>query len=94
MKLDVGKTLTGYKKGRPLPVIPIMGRPPSSAPCGVFEGLSYHQEDEVIDPVIFADTVGLVNIIKKLISSNFMGVVRSFSVIFETGATYSCSSKK
>ena len=30
--LPVGKTLTGYKKGRPLPVLPIMGRPPSSAP--------------------------------------------------------------
>ena len=29
---DVGKTLTGYKKGRPLPVLPRMGRPPSSAP--------------------------------------------------------------
>ena len=28
----VGKTLTGYKKGRPLPVLPRMGRPPSSAP--------------------------------------------------------------
>ena len=28
----VGKTLTGYKKGRPLPVLPRMGRPPSRAP--------------------------------------------------------------
>ena len=28
----VGKTLTGYKNGRPLPVLPRMGRPPSSAP--------------------------------------------------------------
>ena len=37
-------------------------------PCGIFEGLSYHQEDEVIDPIIFAATVGLVNRIKKLIS--------------------------
>ena len=27
-------------------------------PCGIFEGLSYHQEDEAIDPIIFADTVG------------------------------------
>ena len=30
--LVVGKPLTGYKKGRPLPVLPRMGRPPSSAP--------------------------------------------------------------
>ena len=28
-------------------------------PCGIFEGLSYHQEDEAIDPNIFAATVGL-----------------------------------
>ena len=28
----LGKTLTGYKKGRPLPVRPRMGHPPSSAP--------------------------------------------------------------
>ena len=62
-------------------------------PCGVFEGLSYHQEDEAIDPIIFANTVWLVNRIKKLISSNFMGVVISVSVIFDTGATYSCSSE-
>ena len=27
--------------------------------CGIFEGLSYHQEDEAIDPIIFAATVGL-----------------------------------
>ena len=32
--------------------------------------------------------------IKKLISSNFMGMVSSVSVIFDTGATYSCSSNK
>ena len=63
-------------------------------PCGIFEGLSYHQEDEVIDPIIFADTVGLGNRIKKLISSNFMGMVSSVSVIFDIGATYSCSSNK
>ena len=37
-------------------------------PCGVFEGLSYHQEDEVIAPIIFADNVGLVYRIKKLFS--------------------------
>ena len=63
-------------------------------PCGIFEGLSYHQEDEVIDPIIFAATVGLGNIIKKSISSNFMGIVSSVSVIFDTRATYSCSSNK
>ena len=59
-------------------------------PCGIFEGLSYHQEDEAIDPIIFAATVGMGNRIKNLISSNFMGIVRSVSVIFDTGATYSC----
>ena len=37
-------------------------------PCGIFEGLSYHQEDEVIDPIIFAATVGLGDRIKKLVS--------------------------
>ena len=38
-------------------------------PCGIFEGLSYHQEDEVVDPIIFAANVGLGNRIKKLVSS-------------------------
>ena len=57
-------------------------------PCGIFEGLSYHQEDEVIDPIIFAATAGLGNRIKKLVSSNFMGMVSSVSVIFDTGDTY------
>ena len=47
-------------------------------PCGIFEGLSYHQEDEVIDPIIFAATVGLENRINKLVSSNLMGTVISF----------------
>ena len=37
-------------------------------PCGIFEGLSYHQEYEVIDPIIFTANVGLGNRIKKLIS--------------------------
>ena len=63
-------------------------------PCGIFEGLSYHQEYEVIDPIIFAATAGLENRIKKLISSNFMSMVLSVSVIFVTGATYSCYSNK
>ena len=58
-------------------------------PCGIFEGLSYHQEDEVIDPIIFADTSGLGNRIKKLVSSNFMGMVSSVSVIFDTGDNHS-----
>ena len=37
-------------------------------PCGIFEGLSYHHEDEVIDPIIFAATVGLGDRIKKSVS--------------------------
>ena len=62
--------------------------------CGIFEGLSYHQEDEVVNPIIFASTVGLVDRINKLVSSNFIGMVSSVSVIFDTGVTYSCSSNK
>ena len=60
----------------------------------IFEGLSYHQEDEVIDPIIFAATLGLDKRIKKLISSNFMGMLSSVSLIFDTGANYSCSFNK
>ena len=56
--------------------------------------MSYHQEDEFIDYTIFATTVGLVEIIKKLVSLNFMGMVSSVSVIFDTGDTYSCYSNK
>ena len=63
-------------------------------PCGIFEGLSYHQENEVVDPIIFAATVGLGNRIKKLVSSNFMVMFSSVLVIFDTGANYSCSSNK
>ena len=37
-------------------------------PCGIFEGLSYHQEDEVNDTIIFAATEGLVDRIKNLFS--------------------------
>ena len=44
-------------------------------PCGIFEGLSCHQEDDIIDPIIFAATVGLGDRIKKLVSSNFMGMM-------------------
>ena len=62
--------------------------------CGMFEGLSYHQEDEVIDPIIFAATVGFGDRINKLVSSNFMVMVSSVSVIFDIGDTYSCSSNK
>ena len=57
-------------------------------PCVIFEGLSYHQEYEAIDPTIFAATTGLEDTIKKLVSSNFMGMVSSVSVIFNTVATY------
>ena len=56
-------------------------------PCGIFEGLSYHQENEAIDTTIFADTVGLGDRIKQLVSSNYMGMVSSVSVIFDTGNT-------
>ena len=56
-------------------------------PCDIFEGLSYHQEDEFIDPIIFAVTVWLGNRIKHFVSSNFMGMVSSVSVIFNTGDT-------
>ena len=63
-------------------------------PCGIFEGLSYHQKDEAIDPTIFANTVGLGDRIKKLVSSTLMSMVSSVSVIFDTGATYSCYSNK
>ena len=38
-------------------------------PCGIFEGLSYHHEDEVIDLIIFSATAGLGNRINKLVSS-------------------------
>ena len=61
---------------------------------GYLKVFQTNQEDEVIDPTIFAATVGLGDRIKKLISSNFMGMVSSVSVIFDTGATYSCSSNK
>ena len=63
-------------------------------PCGIFKGLSYHQEDELIDPIIFAATVGLENRINKLFSSNLMGMVSSVLVLFDTGATHSCSPNK
>ena len=36
-------------------------------PCGIFEGFSYHQEYEAIDPTIFEATVGLGDRIKQLI---------------------------
>ena len=63
-------------------------------PCGILEVFSYHQEDEAIAPTIFVATVGLKDIIKKLVLSNFMGMFSSVSVIFDTGDTYSCSPKK
>ena len=70
-KYEVGDTLNNFK----------------CQPCEIFEGLSYHHEDEVIDPIIFAATAGLGTRIKKLVSSNFMGMVSSVSVIFDTGDT-------
>ena len=63
-------------------------------PCGIFEVLSYHQEDKSIDPTIFSDTVGLGDRIKKLVLSKSMCMVGSVSVIFDTGSTYSCYSNK
>ena len=63
-------------------------------PCGIFEGFSQHQEDEAIGPTNFEYYLGLGDRINKLASSKFMGMVSSFSVIFDTVDTYSCSSKK
>ena len=63
-------------------------------PYGIFEGFSNHQKYEFIDSIIFAATVRLGNIIKKLFSSNFMGMVSSVSVIFYPGYIYSCFSNK
>ena len=56
--------------------------------CGIFEGFSYHQEDEAIDPNIFAAPVGLGYRTKKLVLSNLMGMDISVSVIFDTGSNY------
>ena len=53
-----------------------------------------HQEDESIDPNNFAGSVGLVDRIKKLVLSNFMVTASSISVIFITGYTCSCFSKR
>ena len=63
-------------------------------PCDTFECFSYHQEDEAIDPTTLAATVGLGYIIKKSVLSNFMGMLISVPVIFDTGSTYSCSFNK
>ena len=63
-------------------------------PCGIFECLFNHQEDKAIAPTTFAAYVGLVDRTNKLILSNCMGMVSSVSVIFDTGATYSCLSNK
>ena len=61
-------------------------------PSGMFEGLSYNQEGESMSPTLFAATVGLGYRIKKLVSSNFVGMISSISVIFDTGDTYLCYS--
>ena len=52
--------------------------------CGIFEVLSYHQEDESIGLNIFVTDVGLGDIIKKLVSLKFTGMVSSVSVVFDT----------
>ena len=62
--------------------------------CGIFESLSYHLEYEDIDPTIIAANAVLGDRIKKLFLSNFMGMVISVSVIFDTVDTYSCYSSK
>ena len=54
----------------------------------IFEDLSCHKEDEAIYPNVFESTIWLGERIKKLVSLNFMGMVRSVSLIFETGDTY------
>ena len=64
-----------------------------STMCNI-KGLSHHQEYEAINPTIFAATLGLGDRIKKLVSSNFVGMLISVSVIFYTEDTYSCSSNK
>ena len=46
-------------------------------PCGIFECILYHQENEAIYHTIFEDYVRLVDGINKLVSSNFMGMVSS-----------------
>ena len=61
---------------------------------GIFEVISHHQEDEYIAPSTFVTSVGLIKIIKKLVSSNFMVMVSSVSVIFDNGYIYSCSTNK
>ena len=60
----------------------------------IFEVLSYHQEDGSIDHNIFEATIRLGDIIKNLVSSISIVMVSSVSVIFDTGATYSCYYKK
>ena len=63
-------------------------------PCGIFKGLSHHQEDESMATNTFAASLCLGHIIKKLVSSTFMGMVVSISVIFDTVSNYSYSSNK
>ena len=54
-------------------------------PCGIFEGLEISQYVEVIAPTTFAKSASLGDIIKKVVLSNFTGMIRSVLVIFETG---------
>ena len=53
-------------------------------PCEIFEGISHHQEDEAVVNTTFASSVGLGDIINKLLSSKFMGIFSSVSVICDT----------
>ena len=61
-------------------------------PCGIFESLAHPQVVEIIAPATFASCAGLGYRIKKLVSSNFMGMMRVVLIIFDTGVTYLCSS--
>ena len=44
-------------------------------PCRTFSGRSHHKEDKSIAPTNYSDYVGFGYIIKKLVSSNFMGML-------------------
>ena len=60
----------------------------SCYPWGMFEGLSHPQKVESIARTTFAASSVLGDLITKLFSSNFMGIVRSVLVIFDTVDTY------
>ena len=69
------------------------GLPPSSAiyrtitpPCRPCFVVYLKQDDKFIAPTTFAGSIVLGDIIKMLVSSNFMGMVISVSAIFDTEA--------